>query len=105
MLPWTKEIVEQFNDTYIEINPSGAGIRILALMPEGYTYDSTTFYIKKGNVEVYVAGAANRFMTLTGNVYQKAEVTEQADAMQWLFDTHMNRKQPISKNPISDRDS
>jgi len=105
LLSWAKEIVERFNNTYIEISPSGTGIRILALMPEGYTYDSSTFYIKKGNVEVYVAGATNRFVTLTGNVYQKAEVTEQVDAMEWLLDTHMKRKQPISNNPISDRDS
>lgn len=105
LLSWAKEIVERFNNTYIEISPSGTGIRILALMPEGYTYDSSTFYIKKGNVEVYVAGATNRFVTLTGNVYQKADVTEQSTAMEWLLDTHMKRKQPISNNPISNRDS
>lgn len=105
LFKWAKEVVERFNNTYIEISPSGTGIRILALMPEGYAYDSTTFYIKKGNVEVYVAGATNRFVTLTGNVYQKAEVTEQVEAMEWLLDTHMKRKQPISKNPIPNRDS
>ena len=106
LLSWAKEIVERFNNTYIEISPSGTGIRILALMPEGYTYDSSTFYIKKGNVEVYVAGATNRFVTLTGNVYQKAEVTEQVDAMQWLLDTHMKRKQPLNiANPQFERDS
>lgn len=105
LLPWAKEIVKRFDNTYIEISPSGTGIRILALMPEGYAYDSSTFYIRKGNVEVYVAGATNRFVTLTGNVYEKAEVTEQVDAMDWLLDTHMKRKQPISNNPIFDRDS
>lgn len=105
LLQRAKEIVERFNNTYIEISPSGTGIRILALMPEGYTYDSTTFYIKKGNVEVYVAGATNRFVTLTGNVYQKAKVTEQVDAMQWLLNTHMKRKQPIGKNLFPNRDS
>ncbi|OCN06373.1 nucleoside triphosphatase [Erysipelotrichaceae bacterium MTC7] len=106
LLSWSKEIVEQFNNTYIEISPSVTGIRILALMPEGYTYDSSTFYIKKGNVEVYVAGATNRFVTLTGNAYQHSDVTEQADAMQWLLDTHMKRKQPLKMiNPNLERDS
>ena len=45
ILPLAKEIVERFSDTYIEISPSGTGIRILALMPEGYIYDTSTFYI------------------------------------------------------------
>ena len=106
MLPWAKEIVERFSDTYIEISPSGTGIRILALMPEGYIYDTSTFYIKKEKIEIYVAGATNRFVSLTGNVYQQALVTEQADAMQWLLDTHMKRKQPLNMiNTELERDS
>ncbi|NCB94063.1 MAG: nucleoside triphosphatase [Clostridia bacterium] len=105
LLPWASEIVERFRDTYIEISPSGTGLRILALMPDGYVYDSNTFYIKKGNVEVYVAGATNRFVTLTGNVYQKDDVTEQADALQWLLDTHMKRLQSVSKHSLPERES
>lgn len=105
LLPWASEIAEHFSDTYIEISPSGTGLRILALMPDGYVYDSNAFYIKKGNVEVYVAGATNRFVTLTGKVYQKGDVTEQADAMQWLLDTHMKRPQFVSKHSLPERDS
>lgn len=105
LLPWASEIVEHFSDTYIEISPSGTGLRILALMPDGYVYDSNAFYIKKGNVEVYVAGATNRFVTLTGNVYQMGDVTEQADALQWLLDTHMKRPQPVSKCSLPEQDS
>lgn len=74
-------------------------------MPDGYVYDSNTFYIKKGNVEVYVAGATNRFVTLTGNAYQKVDVTEQADALQWLLDTHMKRPQPVRNHSLPERDS
>lgn len=74
-------------------------------MPDGYVYDSNTFYIKKGNVEVYVAGATNRFVTLTGNVYQQGEVIEQTKALQWLLDTHMKRPQPVSKHSLPERDS
>lgn len=105
LLPWAAEIVEHFKNTYIEISPSGTGIRILVLIPDGYIYDTNAFYIKKGDVEVYAAGATNRFVTLTGNVYSQADVTEQADAMQWLLDTHMKRQQPISNNPLPNRDS
>ena len=106
MFPWAKEIVERFGDTYIEISPSGTGICILALITEGYTYDNSTFYIKKGNIEVYAPNATNRFVSLTGNVYQQALVTEQDDAMQWLLDTHMKRKRPLNMvNPDLERDS
>lgn len=105
LLPWASEITGHFRDTYIEISPSGTGLRILALMPDGYVYDSNAFYIKKGYVEVYVAGATNRFVTLTGNVYQEGDVTEQAAALQWLLDTHMKRPQPVSKHPLPERDS
>ena len=34
LLPWAKEITDRFADTYIEISPSGEGIRIFCLMPE-----------------------------------------------------------------------
>lgn len=47
LLPWASEITERFRDTYIETSPSGTGLRILALMPDGYVYDSNIFYIKK----------------------------------------------------------
>lgn len=106
ILPWGKEIVEHFSDTYIEFSPSGSGIHILSLMPDGYTYDTSTYYINKGNIEVYVAGATNRFVTLTGNVYQQADIAEQTVAMQWLLDTHMKRKRPLNMvNPDLERDS
>lgn len=105
LLPWACEIVCEFRSAYIEISPSGTGLRILFLVPAGYEYDSITFYIKKGNVEVYVAGATNRFVTLTGNVYQQGEVIEQAEALQWLLDTHMKRPQPVNINPPTERDS
>ncbi len=52
LLPWAQEIVDHFNVTYIEISPSGTGIRIFCLEPSGFDYDTQTYYIKKGNVEV-----------------------------------------------------
>ena len=32
--------------------------------------------IKKGDIEVYVAGAPNRFVTITGDVYLDNEIAE-----------------------------
>jgi len=106
LLPWAAEIVRHFNKTYIEKSPSGTGLRILALISDGYTYDKNTFYIKKGNVEVYVSGATNRFVTVTGDVFQNLDVCEESQALQWLLDTHMKRKQTLNTaESVAQRDS
>lgn len=94
LLPWAQEIVDRFAMTYVEVSPSGAGIRIFCLLPEGFTYDTKTYYIKKGNVEVYIPGHTDRFLTITGNALTDADVVETADALVWLLDTYMRRPTP-----------
>lgn len=94
LLPWAQEIVDRFNVTYIEISPSGEGIRIFALLPDSFEYDTQTYYIKKGNIEVYIPGHTNRFLTVTGNTINGADVAETAEALTWLLDTYMQRPTP-----------
>ena len=91
---WASEIVSRFRSTYIEKSPSGTGLRIILFVADGYTYDKNTYYIKKGNVEVYVSGATNRFVTITGDAYFKNEITEDMDALKWLLEKYMKRKSP-----------
>lgn len=43
-------------------------------------------------MEVYVAGATNRFVTITGDVYLENEITENMGVLQWLLDKYMKRK-------------
>ena len=95
---WAEEIISHFSNTYVEISPSGKGLRIILLAPDNYSYDKDKYYIKKNNVEVYVAGATNRFVTLTGNAIQKTDVVGNIDGFQWLIDTYMKR--PISNSSI-----
>ena len=87
-------IASHFGNTYIEISPSGTGLRIILFVADGYVYDKDTYHIKKGDIEVYVAGATNRFVTITGDVYLKNEIAENTDGLQWLIDTYMKRKVP-----------
>lgn len=94
LFPWAQEIVDRFSATYIEISPSGTGIRIFCLLPDDFTYDTKTYYIKKGNVEVYIPGHTNRFLTVTGNAITDVDVTETAEALVWLLDTYMRRPTP-----------
>ena len=89
---WSEEIVSHFPNTYIEISPSGAGFRIILLAPDNYLFNKDKYYIKKNNVEVYVAGATNRFVTITGNVLQKLDIAENLDGFQWLLETYMKRE-------------
>lgn len=94
ILPWAQEIVDRFNATYIEISPSGAGIRIFCLLPDGFAYNTQTYYIKHGDIEVYIPGNTNRFLTVTGNAITDANVVETAEALSWLLDAYMRRPTP-----------
>lgn len=98
LLPWAQEIVDKFHSTYIEVSPSGTGVRIFCLVPDNFTYDTSTYYIKKGNIEVYIPGFTNRFLTVTGNALNKAEVTETTKALSWLLNTYMLRPTPPSSS-------
>lgn len=94
LLPWAQAIVDRFDATYIEVSPSGTGIRIFCLLPDGFTYDTQTYYIKKGDIEVYIPGHTNRFLTVTGNALTDADVAETAEALVWLLDAYMRRPTP-----------
>lgn len=76
LAPWVAEIVA-FNETYIEISPSGTGLRIIWLgkVPEAIKCDPM-------GVEIY---GANRYLTVTGDhlpgspdTINAAPLTEQA---------------------------
>ncbi len=95
---WAEDIVSHFGNTYIEKSPSGTGLRIIVFTSDGYVYDKDTYHIKKGDIEVYVAGATNRFVTITGDVYYKNDIAENTDGLQWLLDTYMKRKVPTVNN-------
>ncbi len=99
LLPWAKEITDRFSETYTEISPSGAGVRIFCLLPDNLNYNTETYYIKKGNIEVYIPGYTNRFLTVAGNGIGAKEITETAESLMWLLETYMRR--PISPTPAS----
>ena len=61
-----REIWAQFGDTYSELSPSGKGLHIIARahIPQGR---------KRSWLEMY---SDNRFMTMTGNVYNKQPIVD-----------------------------
>ena len=66
-------------------SPSETGLRIILFVENSYNYDKNNYYIKKGDIEVYVSGATNRFVTITGNVYLDNEIVENTDPVMMNF--------------------
>jgi len=64
-MPWAKDIISHFENTYIEKSPSGTGLRIFGIAPDGFEYDKDTYHIKKGNVEAFLKAFEKMPDTLT----------------------------------------
>lgn len=92
MKPWAQDIADMFSGCYMELSPSGKGVRIIFLA-FNYSYDKAKYYINNRalGLEVYVAGATNRFVTLTGNIYREGEVLEKAETLKIVLDKYMQR--------------
>lgn len=91
-------IMSFFPDTYFERSPSGSGLRGFFRLSPDFAYDKTVYYInnRKLGLEVYLPGATNRFVTVTGDVYRPGAVVRNDDALKSVLDTFMKRKSRIS---------
>jgi len=86
------EIVDMFEDCYTEWTPSNNGLHILG-RAEGLTFNKAMYWMnnKRLGVEVYLGGATNRFMTLTGNVYRAGDIAEKGDVLRAFLEKYMRR--------------
>ena len=82
-------------DTYAEVSPSGDGVHLYFRAP-GLVYDKAKYYIKnpKNGVEIYVAGATNRFITVTGYAMNGAGVNDRSKELQEVLERFMCRNVP-----------
>ncbi len=94
-----KAIVDLFEGSYMEISPSGTGLRILFKAP-GFKYNTGKYYINNTRigVEVYVCGATKKFVTVTGNVFKDGDVIDAAHKLQILLDRFMLRPEKKNKS-------
>ncbi len=91
------EIVDSLS-AYTELSPSGQGLRIFC-KAAGLKFDKSKYYIKKGNLEIYVPGYTNRFLTVTGNtILDEPLLIDCTDALQAVLDKYMIRTQSKSQN-------
>lgn len=89
-----QDILSRFENTYVEVSPSGTEIHLFCLVNADFTFDTDRYYIKHGGLEVYVERATNRFMTVTGERMQGVDLTEETEAARWLPETYMRRPDP-----------
>ncbi len=87
------EIIAHFPNAYIEISPSGTGVHIILRNSSKLGFNPTLHYYKTKVAEIYTA-KTNRFMTLTGDVYQEGDVVENNEGVQWLLKRYLTRKRP-----------
>jgi len=78
--------------SYYEYSPSGNGIRILFKVKD-IDYDKSKYYINNQNLglEIYVAGATNKYVSVTGNVIQDNGYELRNSELQIVLDTYMKR--------------
>lgn len=69
-------VMSFFPDAYFERSPSGTGLRGFFRLSPDFAYDKTVYYInnRKHGLEVYLPGATNRFVTVTGDVFRPGTV-------------------------------
>ncbi|MDR1409128.1 MAG: hypothetical protein LBJ12_02405 [Oscillospiraceae bacterium] len=96
------DIVELFSGAYVEWSPSGEGLHIIGYALD-FAFDKQKYWMNKRviNVEVYISGATNRFMTLTGNVYRAGELLTCTDKLQVFLDNYMQRNNSALAAPTS----
>lgn len=81
-------------DAYTETSPSGHGIRILFTVPDGFQYDKARYYInkQKTGLEVYIAGATKKYVTVTGDVRVEKGLEMRGERLAAVLERYMLRQ-------------
>ena len=95
-------ILAIFPGIYVEKSPSGTGLRAFFRVAPDYVFDKATYYINnhKLGLEIYVPGATNRFVTVTGDVYREGSVPLATEQLSTALDKYMKRKQRIINTTV-----
>ena len=88
--------------SYTEYSPSGNGLHIL-FSAKGFQYDTKHFYIMnhQAGIEVYVAGATSKYITVTGNRCEDYEFGDRTQELKTLLDKFMRRPEASAENAIN----
>ena len=88
--------------SYTEYSPSGTGLHIL-FRADNFQYDTKRFYIMNhsAGIEVYVAGATRKYVTVTGNSCEAYEFGDRTAELNQLLETYMRRPDNEAGNAIN----
>lgn len=91
LTPMAQEIVDTM-DSYTETSPSGNGLHII-FNAGGFAYGKDRYYINNRNIglEVYVAGATDRYVTVTGNVVRSRGIEMRGEQLLGIAEKYMRR--------------
>ncbi len=66
-----RSILDLMPGAFVEISPSGTGLHLFFIVPDGVTIDKEDYYTNNASigVECYLPGLTNRYMTVTGVSY------------------------------------
>lgn len=96
---------------YTERSPSGKGLRILFTVPKGFQYDKSSYYInnQKLGLEVYIAGATSKYVTVTGDALTPGiDLEERGEQLSLVLSKYMgkprakNHSLPVERRTASD---
>lgn len=96
------DVLDQFSEVYVEISPSGTGLRGFFTVRQDFIYVRAKYYIKNDSLEIYLPGVTNRFVTVTGNIFPSREgagIEDATDALQTVLDNHMVRISGVAADP------
>lgn len=99
------QVLSVFGTCYVEKSPSGFGLRGFFHVPGDYVFDKTVYYInnRSKGLEVYMPGATNRFVTVTGDVYRTGDIPDNPESMTALLDSMMRRARQVTSSHIEHR--
>ena len=105
--PNAETVLEDFADTYIEVSPSGNGYHIICNVKADRVpldcNDRPDYLMKNADeeLEIYIGGFTNRFMTYTGNQYSESdEITDQTDKVLAFLTRYMQKPEKLRSNRI-----
>lgn len=91
---------------YTEFSPSGHGLRILFTVPDGFRYDKARYYINNPKLclEVYIAGATQKYVTVTGNTFTPGlDLEERGEQLAAVLEKYMVRPRAQEPPPAPGR--